>query len=254
MNTIRSSEASPRRGALALSLQEALTVTVRLRADRQIAADAGSFRQHIKQLLAAADRKAREAGYDGQNVKLAVYAFVAFLDESVLSSTHSMFAEWHRRPMQEEIFGDMLAGEVFFQNLRDLLARQDSEDLADLLEVYQLCMLLGFKGRYAAGDGGELGALMATVQDKVMRIRGGAEPVAASWALPEGEEVQVRQDTWLKPMRVLAGAALLLTVLLWAGCSVALNRKVRRLEAEAESVQTSWTDTAEIVVAPATPG
>jgi len=237
-----------------LSLQEALTVTVRLRADRQIASDAGSFRQHIKQLLAAADRRARETGYDGQYVKLAVYAFVAFLDESVLSSSNPMFGDWHRRPMQEEIFGDMLGGEVFFQNLRDLLARQDSEDLADLLEVYQLCMLLGFKGRYAAGDGGELGALMATVQDKVMRIRGGAEPVSASWALPEGEEVKVRQDSWLKRMRILAGTALVLTLLLWVGCSVALNRKVQRLEAESESVQTSWTDAAEIMVEPTTRG
>lgn len=239
MDQTRASEPSPRRGALALSLQEAFTVTVRLRADRQIASDATSFRNHIKQLLAAADRKARGAGYDPQYVKLAVYAFIAFLDESVLSSRNPVFAEWHRRPLQEEIFGDMLAGEAFFENLRDLLARQDSEDLADLLEVYQLCMLLGFAGRFAAGDGGELRALVATVSDKIMRIRGGAEPISASWALPEGEQVQVTRDPWVKPMRIVAGAALGLTLLLWVGCSLSLNGKVRDIESAAESVQVS---------------
>ena len=43
--------ASSRRGQLALVLQEVLTATVRLRANRQVAADAESFRGHIKQLL-----------------------------------------------------------------------------------------------------------------------------------------------------------------------------------------------------------
>ena len=40
-----------RRGALALALQETLTATVRLRANRQSATDGDSFRAHVKQLL-----------------------------------------------------------------------------------------------------------------------------------------------------------------------------------------------------------
>src|SRR5690606_10520389 len=139
---------NPRRGQLALALQEPFTVAIRLRANRQVAADADSFRAHIKQLLGAADRAARRLGYDGGDVRLAVYAFIAFLDESVLNSNQPMFAAWPRQPLQEEIFGEHMAGENFFRYLDDLLARQDSEDLADLLEVYQLCMLLGFRGRY----------------------------------------------------------------------------------------------------------
>ena len=49
------------RGRLALALQEAFTVAVRLRANRQVAADADSFRAQIRHLLSAADRDARAA-------------------------------------------------------------------------------------------------------------------------------------------------------------------------------------------------
>src|SRR5512147_412863 len=110
-------EPARRRGTLALALQEALTAVVRLRANRQTAADAESFRAHLKQLLASADDQARRSGYDQGSVKRAIYAVTVFLDESVLNSSQPMFADWPRKPLQEEIFGGHMGGEVFFQNL-----------------------------------------------------------------------------------------------------------------------------------------
>ena len=98
-------EPARRRGTLALVLQEALTAIVRLRANRQAAADAESFRAHLKQLLATADDQSRRAGYDQGTVKRAIYAATVFLDESVLNSSQPMFADWPRKPLQEEIFG-----------------------------------------------------------------------------------------------------------------------------------------------------
>ena len=67
-----------RRGQLALALQEMLTATVRLRANRNVAADADSFRAHIMQLMSVAERDARRSGYPGEDVRLAFYAAVAF--------------------------------------------------------------------------------------------------------------------------------------------------------------------------------
>jgi type VI secretion system protein ImpK len=198
-------EPARRRGTLALTLQETITAIVRLRANRQTAADAESFRAHLKQLLAAADDQARRAGYDQGSVKRAIYAATVFLDESVLNSSQQMFAEWPRKPLQEEIFGGHMGGEVFFQNLRELLGRPDSEDLADLLEVHQICMLLGFKGRYAQGDSGELRAFMGQTAEKIHRIRGGHGSLAPQWALLAGETLAVTRDPWLKRL-VLAAA------------------------------------------------
>ncbi len=193
-----------RQGELALALQEILTATVRLRANRQVAADAESFRTHVKQVLAAAEEGARRMGYAGEDVRLALFAVVAFLDESVLNSSQPMFADWPRKPLQDEIFGGHMGGETFFRNLHQLLARQDSDELADVLEVYQLCMLLGFQGRYSVADQGELQMLMARVADKILRVRGGFGELSPSWAPPTG---QIRATAPDRKTRVLGFGA-----------------------------------------------
>ena len=212
-----------RRGGLALALQETLTVTVRLRSKRQVAADAAGFRAHVKQLLAAADEDMRRQGYDGNDIKLAIYAVTVFIDESVLNSQLPIFADWPRQPLQEEIFGGHTGGEVFFENLRQLLYRGDAEDLADVLEVHQLCMLLGFKGRYSMADPGELGAVIRTVADKISRIRGAGEGLAPSWAVPANETIPVARDPWILPLLIGTAGAAVVVFVLWVVMQLVLH-------------------------------
>ena len=157
---------------LALAFQEILTAAERLRTGRQSIADATAFRYQILEGLKAADQQARNHGYHADDVKLAIFAVVALVDESVLNLRSPVFADWPRRPLQEELFGHHVAGEVFFKNLQDLLGKTDSPDLADLLEVYQLCLLLGFVGRYSLGGRGDLRAVGEAVAEKIRRIRG----------------------------------------------------------------------------------
>jgi type VI secretion system protein ImpK len=219
------------RGELALALQEAFTVAVRLRAGRNVAADAGSFRTHIKQLVSAADQRARSAGYDGSNVKLAVYAYIALLDESVLHSAQPMFADWARQPLQEEVFGEHMAGENFFRTLQDLLGRQDSDALADVLEVFLLCLLLGFRGRYGTSDPAALQALIATVQQKVHRIRGGVPAeLTPDWQRPTQETIVLGRDPWLRRLTIAAAAAFGFALLLFILFRVLLGSRVGQLQ------------------------
>ncbi len=207
-------------GRLALSLQEVLTATVRLRAQKQVAADAASFREHVKHLLGIAEREALDAGYSGDDVRLAIFAAVAFLDESVLNSSNPMFAEWPRRPLQDELFGGNVGGEAFFQQVRQLLTRQDSEALADLLEVYQLGMLLGFHGRYSASDSGELQSLIAQVGSKIRRARGlvgkeGVNELSRSWRPPKDVIPARATDPWVRRLSVVAGVTAVIAVALF---------------------------------------
>jgi type VI secretion system protein ImpK len=223
-------QAVQRHGQLALTLQEAFTVGVRLRTGRQVAADATSFRAHVKTLLGAADGEARKAGYDGATVKLAIYAYIAFLDESVLNSGQQMFAGWPSQPLQEEIFGDHVAGETFFQYLSDLMRRQDSEELADLLEVYLLCMLLGFRGRYGA-DPAALQSVISMVQDKVRRIRGSLGEISPAWGLPADEAFAAPGDPWMRRLLLIAGGALVLALVLYVVYLLLLRSGVGELDA-----------------------
>ena len=213
---------SSRRGLLALSLQEPFTTIARLRANRQVAADAESFRTGIKQVLAAAEQEARQAGYASDDVRLALFAVIAFLDETVLNSRQPMFAEWPRRPLQEEVFGVHMAGELFFQYLQQLLGRQDSEDLADVLEVYELCLLLGFKGRYSASRGTELQVISGQITEKIDRVHGGFGELSPHWR-PDQSDIGRSRDRWIPRLVVAAISASVLALVLWVGFTISLH-------------------------------
>ena len=190
-------------GKLARAFQEIFTVIVRIRTDRQSAQDADSFRTHAKRLLALADEEPRGQGCDKATVRHAVYAVVAFLDEAILNSSQPMFRDWPRRPLQEEVFGDHMAGETFFQTLSELLSQDDSRELADLLEVYQLCLILGFRGRFASDGEGEIFRYTSTMQDRIQRIRGDHPPLAPSAGLPGHETVPRIRDPWVRRLAVI---------------------------------------------------
>lgn len=229
-------ETGRRPGDLALCFQEAFTVAARLRANRQHAVDAASFRAHVKTLLATADRDARARGYDPEHVKLAVYAFIAFLDETVLNSSQPMFAEWARQPLQEEVFGEHMAGENFFRYLGDLLGRQDSQDLADLLEIYQLCLLLGYRGKYGTSDPTSLQPLMMSIQQKLHRIRGPAAGLHPGWRLPQNETVPTTRDPWVRRLGLVAGALLVVVLVLFIVYTFALRGQAGELAERARQL------------------
>lgn len=185
---------------LALLMQEVLTAVVRLRSSRQAVSDANSFRLHMREALKSADQEARKRGYSGESVQLAIFAVVAFLDESILNSRNPLFADWPRKPLQEELFGTHMAGEVYFQNLQKLLGHTDSPELADVLEVYYLCVLLGFGGRYSMGNKGDLRTIMDAVGEKIRRIRGRLPDLSPAWQLPQEAARRMGGDPWLQKL------------------------------------------------------
>jgi type VI secretion system protein ImpK len=208
---------------LALLFQEVLTAIVRLRSNREGVADAESFRLRLREALKAAAHEARNtAAYSTEDVRMATFAVVGFLDETVLDTHNPVFADWPRKPLQEELFGTHMAGEVFFQNLESLLGRNDSPDLADLLELHYLCLLLGFRGRYSGRSGSEVQPVMHAVAEKIRRIRGGFAGFSPSWAVPQ-ESLAPPKDYWTRRLLYGAAGCLLLAVLLFVIYKVSLG-------------------------------
>lgn len=224
----------PRRGELALALQEGFTAAVRLRGRRQRVADAATFRAQAKHLLALARADAGRAGYDPAAIKAAIHAYVAFLDESVLGSGDPGLASWSGKSLQEEMFGDHNAGESFFVELDRLLAAQDSEPLGDLLEVYLLCLLLGYRGRYAT-DRGALDARVRAAREKVARIRGGRAPLSSLWPLPADEPIAAPRDPWARRLWIAAAASAALALVLYLAFRLSLGAWVGEIRALAAS-------------------
>ena len=200
---------------LALAFQEILVGSVRLRSGRQTVTDPAAFRQQVIDALKTGDQQARRMGYATEDIKSAIFAVVAFVDESVLNLRLPVFANWPRRPLQEELFGHHVAGEVFFKNLQELLGKSDSQDLADLLEVYLICLLLGFAGRYSLGERGQLRAMTHAASEKISRIRGTAGTLSPEWELPSEEPQKKGADPLVRKIGIAAVACFAVALVLF---------------------------------------
>ena len=216
-------------GRLAIALQEFITAVVRLRADRQPITDAMAFRTHVTSLLARAEQDAIAMGFSAQDARIAIFAVVAFLDESVLNRRNPAFSEWARRPLQDELFGAHMGGEWVFQHIEQLLARGDSPELADLLEVHQLCLLLGFHGKYGTMENGQLHAITARVDERLSRVRGPLGDLAPSW-LPPNDSVDNR-DPWMRRLTIVAIGSTTLLCVLWISYGLMLRSTSRGIRA-----------------------
>jgi type VI secretion system protein ImpK len=208
---------------LAIVYQQILTATVRIRANRQTVADAQSFRTNIHSALRSAEKDAVGKGYGPEDARFATTAVVALLDESILNSVNPAFADWSRMPLQQELFGHNVAGEVFFENLEKLDNRSDSPEVADLLEVYCLCLLLGFKGRYSLSGPEAVRPLVESIMARIRRIRGPLTGLSSAWRIPDGAVVAQQSDSWVRRLLIGVGLCVLVGVLLWIGFKVLLN-------------------------------
>jgi type VI secretion system protein ImpK len=204
-----------RRDNLALVYQNAFTVIVRLRAKRQSIADAKSFRTQFQGALRQAEKEGLAKLYPQDDVRLATFAVVAFLDETILSSIDPVFSDWARLPLQEEMFGHAQAGEVFFQHVEQLLRRGDSHATADLLEIFSLCILLGYQGKYGFGQHGSVRSILDSIAERIRRIRGPLSGFSPSWAIPEGSVPIVVSDPTLKRFAIAALVSALTAAILF---------------------------------------
>ena len=224
-----SPELRRRQENLALVFQEVLVAGERLRSGRQTVTDPAIFRQQVIDALKLADQQARSQGYHADDIKLAIFAVVAFVDESVLNLRLPVFADWPRRPLQEELFGHHVAGEIFFKNLQDLLGKSDSQDLADIVEVYLMCLLLGFAGRYSLGDRGGLRSVTDATAEKIRRIRGSAAALSPEWEIPPDAPQKAGTDPLAKKIGIAAAACFALAAMLFIVYTWILNSGISSL-------------------------
>jgi len=196
MSSAASAAAVQRADRLGLLYQHILTVVVRIQAGKQSISDVDTFRRRVKGALEQAEREAGTTGYDLSEIRDASFAVIALLDETILSSRAPKSEEWQKRPLTIELFGQAVAGDVFFDRLLETERRSDSPHLIDVLEVYLLCLLLGFEGRFAPPLRGEAYRILDRLRRRIeafrhsdyqlsppaeVRIEAPAPPPQAAW-------------------------------------------------------------------------
>lgn len=132
--------------------------------------DQDSFAEHMSAFLGEVDHQAKLLGIDADDLGAAKYAFCSAVDEIILRSNYDMRGAWETRPLQLRMFGDQLAGEHFFHRLEDLRAKGAQH--IEALEVFHMCLLLGFQGRYALAGREKLDYIVARLGDEIARMRG----------------------------------------------------------------------------------
>lgn len=218
-------KAAPKLDRLALLYEGILTATVRVQSGRQQVQDPEHFRTRMKQALREIASTAARKGYSAEDVQEANFAVVAFLDESVLTADPCA-TEWARKSLGEDLFGQRSAGEVFFKRLESLRANRDSQSLAEVLEVYYLCLLLGYEGKFAGGSKAELQLLMTNLRDRIERIFGRNPEFSPDGALPdEPVAIATPADPLNTQVKLFALAAFVLAVLCFLGFSLHLSSK-----------------------------
>jgi type VI secretion system protein ImpK len=211
---------------LALLYQGLLTSIVRVRSGAQPISDCDEFRKRIKDVLTGVEREAIRLGYREEDIRNTNYAVVAFLDEGILDSKDPNRDRW--TALQTELYGQAVAGESFFDQLNGLRNRRDSPQVGDILEVYYLCLLLGYRGRYAgyASDRiAELRQIMDDLKERIETIRGRELPLSPG--PPPGLPVQAAPSPppaqGARTAKWIAVASLAGVIVLWILFKVMLS-------------------------------
>ena len=154
--------------------------------------DKGAFADNMTAFLGDVDRNAKALGIAADDIAAAKYAFCSAVDEIILRSTFDVREAWETRPLQLRVLGDQLAGEHFFNRLEDLRARGVQQ--VEALEVFHMCLLLGFEGRYALDGKDKLNYLVARLGDEIARMRGRTRGFAPHAARPDQVANRLRSD------------------------------------------------------------
>jgi type VI secretion system protein ImpK len=203
---------------LALLYEGILTAVVRVQTSRQQVQDPESFRLRMKQALKEIASIAPRKGYSAEDVQEADFAVVAFLDETILTTPDGSASQWAGKSLCEELFGQRSAGELFFKRLEALRANRDSLELAEVLEVYYLCLLLGYEGKFSGGSKTELQLLMSNLRERIERVFGRNPEFSPDAALPdEPVAVAPQTDPLNSQTKVFVLGALFLLVLSYIG-------------------------------------
>lgn len=209
--------------------------------NRCVPKDAESFSGDIRRFLDQFENTAKKSQFSGEDIFDAKYAFCAAADEAILTSHMNIREQWERHPLQLTLFGDQLAGEHFFDKLE--VARNAGAPRINALEVFHMCLLAGFKGRYLLEGPEKLRYLTDQLGEQIAHIKGRRALFAPHWGAPDQIVNTLKHDLplWVITAAVSLCALLAYTGLDWHAASgveqaMSLHRNIVQLAPRAPSL------------------
>lgn len=178
--------------------------------------------KHVKGLLAQTLRRVEELHLPPEDYDHVRYALVAFIDEMMQLEPGPTKDFWQSHLLQLEELGETRAGEGFFERLR----RIQADGKLSVLNVYYLCLLLGFHGIY--GQHGELERenLVEEVRAQLGQTEHEEQPLSPHGARPDEPGVDRERNRLLQWLAVGAAA---MAVIWYVGLLFTLDAQERNL-------------------------
>lgn len=196
--------------------------------------DAPAMAARLQPLLAQAQQDALAIGTPEEDLRNALFAVAAWVDETLSTCDWPQAASWQRHLLQRQFFNVTNAGVAFFERLArlgdsqvdvqanartDVRADMGADVRADVQEVYVLCLSMGFTGRYGHGAHGDAARALADIRLRAMRhvlaqasARGLPAAEAAALVFP-GAELKTPGGMGTAPRRRFALSRLSVLVL-----------------------------------------
>ena len=143
-------------------------IVIRMREAEDLG-DPASLRKLISYYLDLFEKNCKAIGITSEAISETKYALVALIDETVLSVPGICRDYWFTRPLQLDLFGDNIAGEEFYNKLQKMLL--SIEKNKGVLEIYYICLSLGFEGRYKLFNAEERVSIMEDLGRKIRRTK-----------------------------------------------------------------------------------
>ena len=190
--------------------------------NKRIEAD---FFDHIRRQFSLLDQAAFKKNVNSTTIQHMKYALAAFFDEIVLSSNWPYRSLWMMQPLQMEFFDEHLAGEGFFKRLNQL--RQDPFANIELLEVFYVCLQLGFEGMYRMQGLEKLAALQVDLCAQIETIRGFSNhrlSTVSSVPNSTSKNIKWRLSFWL-----IGSVTLAIVLLIYSCFTIAIDQQAGNL-------------------------
>ena len=160
--------------------------------------DPVGLRNRLRKALDDFEHAAQVAGIAEDRRFVARYALCAVLDDAAGATPWGQ--EWIARGLVSELHGDVVGVDKFFALLDPMLAQPDA--YPELLELFFVCLALGYEGRYRGGEGGRLA--LAQIRARLYGIIAGRRPQGELSARWRGAEVPLRRN-WPALIRAWLG-------------------------------------------------
>jgi type VI secretion system protein ImpK len=183
--------------------------------------DVEGLRRDVIASIRQFDNEAVQAGVSAKTAAQATYALCSLIDETVLSTPWGSDSIWAKKSLLITFYKEASAGETFFQFLKE--ARNYPKNNIDLLELFYVCLSLGFQGRYRPQDRGSdhLARIRQEVLALIRQQRGEHErELSPRWRGIEDRRPAVSRFVPLWVAGAVAGAVILIA---FVGFNLRLN-------------------------------